>query len=129
MCQGSAEAVTSTNPVGEAAIIAFELGSSVARDIQARDTGKAVKETVEGATLSTGAFFGVPSLIIGGAVAGATELCYHLLGHSHPNKPPSHFIGGAVTEPGLLLDKMRRTYAESLGGKADAVATTGGLRG
>ena len=125
----SAEAVLSTNPIGAVAVNAFEFGSSVARDIQAGDTGKAVKDTVEGAALSTGAFFGVPGLVIGGAVAGATELGYHLLGHSHPNKPPSESMSGAATEPGLSLDHLRQPYSESISGKADAAATIGGLRG
>jgi hypothetical protein len=125
----SAEAAISTNPLGAVGVTAFEFGSSVARDIRAGDTGKAVKDTVEGAALSTGAFFGVPGLVIGGVVAGATEIGYHVLGHSHPRKPPSESIGGAVTEPGLSLDHMGRAYAETLGGKADAAAARGVLRG
>ena len=123
------EAAISTNPIGAVRVTAFEFGSSVARDILADDTGKAVKDTVEGAALSTGAFFGVPGLVIGGAVAGATELGYRLLGHSNPRKLSSESIGGTVTEPGLSLDRLGRTYAESLSGKADAAAARGGLTG
>ncbi len=66
--------------------------------------GKVVKDTVEGAALSTGALFGVYVLIVGGAIAGATELGYHLLGHSHPNKPLSESISGAAPETCLSLD-------------------------
>jgi hypothetical protein len=103
----SAEAVISTNHVGAAVVNAIEFGSSLVRDIKSRDTGKAVKDTVEGAALSMGAFFGVPGLIVGGAVAGAMELSYRLLGHLHSNKPPSESISGAVTEPGLSIDHLR----------------------
>jgi pimeloyl-ACP methyl ester carboxylesterase len=125
----SAEAAISTNPIGAVGVTAFEFGSSVARDIRAGDTDKAVKDTVEGAALSTGAFFGVPGLLVGGAVAGVAELGYRLLGHSNPRKPPSESIGGTVTESGLSLDHLGRTYAESLSGKADAAAAKGGLTG
>jgi hypothetical protein len=125
----STEAAISTNPMGAIGVTAFELGSSVVDDIKSGDTGKAVKDTIEGAALSTGAFFGFPGLVLGGIVAGATEIGYRVLGHSHPRKPPSESIGGAVTEPGLSLDHLGRTYAESLGGKADAAAAKGVLRG
>ena len=125
----SAKAAISTNPIGAVGVTAFEFGSSVARDIRAGDTDKAVKDTVEGAALSTGAFFGVPGLLVGGAVAGVAELGYRLLGHSNPRKPPLESIGGTVTESGLSLDHLGRTYAESLSGKADAAAAKGGLAG
>jgi pimeloyl-ACP methyl ester carboxylesterase len=125
----SAETAISTNPLGAVGVTAFEFGSSVARDIHAGDTSKAIKDTVEGAALSTWAFFGVPGLFVGGAVAGVTELGYRLLGHSNPHKPHSESISGTVTEPGLSLDHLGRTYAESLSGKADAAAAMGVLRG
>lgn len=125
----SAEAAISTNPIGAVGVTAFEFGSSVAQDIRTGDTGKAIKDTIEGSALTTGAFFGVPGLVIGGAVAGATELGYRLLGHSHPNKPPSESISGAVTEPGLSVDHLRPMYADSVSGKADALAARGVLRG
>jgi hypothetical protein len=105
----SAEVVISTNPIGAAAVDAFELGSSVVQDIQAKDMGKAVKDTVEGAALSTGAFYGVPGFIVGGAVAVATEFSYHLLGHSHPNETLSESISDAENEPNLSLDHLKQT--------------------
>jgi len=125
----SAEAAISTNPVGAIGVTAFEIGSSVVGDIRSGDTGKAVKDTIEGVALSGGAFFGIPGLIAGGVVAGATEIGYHLLGHSHPRKPPSESISGAVTEPGLSIDHLGRTYTDSLSSKADAAAARGVLRG
>jgi hypothetical protein len=124
------EAAISINPIGAAGVTAFEFGSSATRDIRAGDTGKAVKDAVEGVALAGGAVFGVPGLLIGGALAGATDLGYHLLGHSHPNKPPSESIGGSVTEAGLSIDHLRPVYADSISGKADALAARGGtLRG
>jgi pimeloyl-ACP methyl ester carboxylesterase len=125
----SAKAAISTSPIGAVGVAAFEFGNSVARDIRAGDTGKAVKVNVEGAALSTGAFFGVPGLFVGGVVAGVTELGYRLIGHSNPRKPPSVSIGGTVTKPGLSLDHLGQTYAESLSGKADAAAARGNLTG
>lgn len=127
----SAEAAISANPLGAAGVTAFEFGSSVARDIRSGDAGKAAKDTIEGAALSTGAFFGVPGLLLGGAVAGATEIGYRFLGHAHPNKPPSESMGGAVTESGLSIDHLRPevAYADSVSGKADAIAARGALRG
>jgi hypothetical protein len=125
----SAEAAISTNPVGAIGVTAFEFGSSIAEDIRSGDTGRAIKDSVEGAALSGGAIFGVPGLIAGGLIAGATELGYHMLGHSHPRKPPSESIGGTVTEPGLSIDHLGRTYTDSLSGKADAAAARGVLRG
>ena len=125
----SAEAVIFANPVGAIGVTAFELGSSVVGDIRSGDTGRAIKDTIEGAALSGGAVFGVPGLVIGGVVAGATEIGYRILGHSHPRKPASESISGAVTEPGLSFDHLGRTYADSLSGKADAVAARGVLRG
>ena len=125
----SAEAAISINPIGAAAVTAFEFGGSVARDIRSGDNGKAVKDTVEGAALSTGAVFGVPGLLIGGTIAGATEIGYRLLGHSHPRKPPSESIGGAVTEAGLSIDHLKSTYSDSVSGKADAAAARAVLKG
>jgi hypothetical protein len=93
----SSEAIISTNPIGAIVVKAFEFESSLARDIQAKDTGKAVQHTIEGAALSTGAFCEVVALFIGGTIAGAAKLGYHLLGHSLINKSPSESIGGAVT--------------------------------
>jgi hypothetical protein len=122
----TAEAAISINPIGAAGVTAFEFGSSVTQDIRAGDTGKAVKDAVEGAVLAGGSVFGVPGLLLGGALAGATELGYRLLGHSHPNKPPSESIGGSVTEAGLSIDHLRPVYADSISGKADALAARGG---
>ena len=79
--------------------------------------------------MSTGAFFGVPGLVIGGAVAGTTELDFLLLGHSNPRKPPSESINGTLTEPGLSLDHLGLPYAESISGKADSAAARGSLTG
>jgi len=93
----AAEAAISTNPIGAAGVTAFEFGNSVVRDVRAGDTGKAVKDAVEGAAITRGSVFGVPGLLISRAIVGATELGYRLLGHSHPNKPPSESIGGSVT--------------------------------
>jgi hypothetical protein len=126
----AAEAAISTNPIGAAGVTAFEFGNSVVRDARAGDTGKAVKDAVEGAALTGGAVFGVPGLLIGGVIAGATELSYRLLGHSHPAKPHSESIGGSVTEAGMSIDHLRPVYADSVSGKADALAARGGaLRG
>jgi hypothetical protein len=105
------------------------LGSLFVDDIRSGDTGKTIKDTIEDAALSGGAVFGVPGLIVGVVVAGATEIGYRLLGHSHPRKPPSESIGGTVTEPSLSFDHLGRTYADSLGGKADAAAAMGVLKG
>jgi hypothetical protein len=53
----SAEAAIFTNPVGTIAVTTFDFGSSVAEDIRSGDTGKAIKDTAEGAALSRGAIF------------------------------------------------------------------------
>jgi hypothetical protein len=128
----TAEAALSTNPIGAAGVTAFEFGSSVVNDIREGKSGKAVKDTIEGAALTTGAFFGVPGLVIGGAIAGATELGYRaLLGHSNPRKPISESMGGAFTESGLSIDHLGRGggYAGSTSGIIDSAAAKPGLRG
>ena len=126
------EATLSTNPIGAAAVTAFEFGSSVVGDIREGNPRKAAKDTIEGVALTTGAFFGVPGLLVGGAIAGATELGYRVsLGHSHPQKPISESMGGAITESGLSMGHLGRGggYAGSASGIIDSAAVNPGLRG
>ena len=122
------EAVVSTNPVGAAAVTSYEVGSSIVKDIREGNTKAALKDGIEGTALGVGAFFGAAGLLLGGTVAGATEIAYRTLGHAHPRKRDSESMSGAVTEAGMSLGHLvPGDYAESTAGKADSRAARSGL--